>query len=49
MRNDTTTTKLMSYQTYLFVDRGGIGAVVALLFAPKSGHELRGDIEDVDP
>src|SRR5918911_4324594 len=24
----------------------GIGAVVALLFAPKSGHELRGDIAD---
>jgi gas vesicle protein len=25
---------------------GGIGAVIALLFAPKSGHELRGDIAD---
>lgn len=26
---------------------GGIGAVLALLFAPKSGTELRGDIADV--
>lgn len=26
---------------------GGIGAVLALLFAPKSGNELRGDIADV--
>lgn len=25
---------------------GGIGAVIALLFAPKSGVELRGDIAD---
>jgi gas vesicle protein len=32
--------------TYLLVG-AGIGAVVALLFAPKSGHELRGDIADV--
>ncbi len=32
--------------TYLLIG-GGIGAVVALLFAPKSGHELRGDIADV--
>lgn len=24
----------------------GIGATVALLFAPKAGHELRGDIAD---
>ena len=36
------TTKL----TYLIIG-GGIGAVLALLFAPKSGHELRGDIADV--
>jgi gas vesicle protein len=35
------TTKL----TYLLIG-GGIGAVLALLFAPKSGHELRGDIAD---
>jgi gas vesicle protein len=25
---------------------GGIGAILALLFAPKSGKELRGDIAD---
>jgi gas vesicle protein len=31
--------------TYLLVG-GGIGAVLALLFAPKSGLELRGDIAD---
>jgi gas vesicle protein len=35
------TTKL----TYLIIG-GGIGAVIALLFAPKSGTELRGDIAD---
>ncbi|MGD9561956.1 MAG: YtxH domain-containing protein [Pyrinomonadaceae bacterium] len=35
------TTKL----TYLLIG-GGIGAVIALLFAPKSGTELRGDIAD---
>ena len=29
--------------TYLLIG-GGIGAVIALLFAPKSGTELRGDI-----
>lgn len=32
--------------TYLLIG-GGIGAIVALLFAPKSGTELRGDIADV--
>lgn len=31
--------------TYLLVG-AGLGAVVALLFAPKSGQELRGDIAD---
>ena len=35
------TTKL----TYLLIG-GGIGAVIALLFAPKSGVELREDIAD---
>lgn len=35
------TTKL----TYLLLG-GGIGAILALLFAPKSGHELREDIAD---
>ena len=38
----SSTTKL----TYLLVG-GGIGALLALLFAPKSGQELRGDIADV--
>ena len=38
---DNTSTKL----TYLLIG-GGIGAVIALLFAPKSGEELRGDIAD---
>ena len=31
--------------TYLLIG-GGIGEVLALLFAPKSGQELRGDIAD---
>jgi gas vesicle protein len=31
--------------SYLIIG-GGIGAVLALLFAPKSGQELRGDIAD---
>src|SRR5215475_8928549 len=38
---DSIATKL----TYLLIG-GGIGAVIALLFAPKSGVELRGDIAD---
>ena len=48
MRNEydreetSATTKL----TYLIIG-GGIGAILALLFAPKSGEELRGDIADV--
>jgi gas vesicle protein len=32
--------------TYLIIG-AGIGAAVALLFAPKAGRELRGDIADV--
>lgn len=40
-KETSSTTKL----TYLLVG-GGIGAVLALLFAPKSGTELRGDIAD---
>jgi gas vesicle protein len=40
-RETSATTKL----TYLLIG-GGIGAIVALLFAPKSGEELRGDIAD---
>jgi gas vesicle protein len=31
--------------TFLIIG-GGIGAILALLFAPKSGEELRGDIAD---
>ena len=31
--------------TYLLIG-GGIGAILALLFAPTSGEELRGDIAD---
>lgn len=48
MRNEyereeaSATTKL----TYLLIG-GGIGAALALLFAPKSGQELREDIADV--
>ncbi len=41
-RESSASTKL----TYLLVG-GGIGAILALLFAPKSGEELRGDIADV--
>src|SRR5918996_651641 len=36
---------ISSKLTYLLIG-GGIGAILALLFAPKSGHELRGDIAD---
>ena len=39
--NTNATTKL----SYLLIG-GGIGAILALLFAPKSGNELRGDIAD---
>ncbi|MBX7222358.1 MAG: YtxH domain-containing protein [Blastocatellia bacterium] len=41
MAEDSGSTKL----TYFLIG-AGIGAVVALLFAPKSGRELRGDIKD---
>jgi len=30
----------------MFILGAGVGAAVALLFAPKSGEELRGDIAD---
>lgn len=36
----------MTKLTYLVIG-GGIGAILALLFAPKSGVELREDIADV--
>ena len=42
-REETTATAKL---TYLLIG-GGIGAILALLFAPKSGQELRGDIADV--
>lgn len=41
-RDSDISTKL----TYLLIG-GGIGAIIALLFAPKSGQELREDIADV--
>jgi len=47
MRNefDRDETSAATKLTYLLIG-GGIGAVIALLFAPKSGVELRGDIAD---
>ncbi len=41
MGDESTSNKL----TYLIIG-GSIGAILALLFAPKSGQELRGDIAD---
>ena len=43
--NDREETSAATKLTYLIVG-GGIGAILALLFAPKSGEELRGDIAD---
>ena len=43
--NDREETSAATKLTYLLVG-GGIGAILALLFAPKSGEELRGDIAD---
>jgi gas vesicle protein len=45
MRNEREDASASTKLTYLLIG-GGIGAVIALLFAPKSGHELRGDIAD---
>jgi gas vesicle protein len=47
MRNDyeRDETSAATKLTFLLIG-GGIGAIVALLFAPKSGQELRGDIAD---
>ncbi|MCY7348525.1 MAG: YtxH domain-containing protein [Pyrinomonadaceae bacterium] len=42
-REETSATTKLSY----LLIGGGIGAILALLFAPKSGEELRGDIADV--
>lgn len=41
-RDETSATAKL---TYLLIG-GGIGAVLGLLFAPKAGEELRGDIAD---
>jgi gas vesicle protein len=46
MGNDDRGSDVSTRLTYLLIG-GGIGAVLALLFAPKSGTELRGDIADV--
>src|SRR5258708_38503154 len=47
MRNDyeRDQTSAATKLTYLLIG-GGIGAVIALLFAPKAGVEIRGDIAD---
>ena len=37
----------MSARLTYFLLGGTVGALVALLFAPKAGRELRGDIADV--
>ncbi len=46
MRNEHDDSSATTKLTYLLIG-GGIGALLALLFAPKSGEELRGDIADV--
>ena len=43
--NESSTSSAVDRLTYLLIG-AGIGATVALLFAPKSGRELRGDIAD---
>ena len=45
MRREREESSVATKLTYLIVG-GGIGAVIALLFAPKSGIELREDIAD---
>ncbi len=42
MRDDSDMSTRLTY----FIIGGTVGALVALLFAPKSGRELRGDIAD---
>ena len=46
MENDDRGSDVSTRLTYLLIG-GGIGAIIALLFAPKPGSELRGDIADV--
>ncbi len=45
MRHEKEEANASTKLTYLLIG-GGIGAILALLFAPKSGHELREDIAD---
>ena len=45
MRYEKEETSANTKLTYLLIG-GGIGAILALLFAPKSGQELREDIAD---
>lgn len=45
MRYEREDSNVNTKLTYLLIG-GGIGAILALLFAPKSGQELRGDIAD---
>lgn len=45
MADNDNTSSAIDRLTYLLIG-AGIGAAVALLFAPKSGRELRGDIAD---
>lgn len=45
MAENESTSSAIDRLTYLLIG-AGIGATVALLFAPKSGRELRGDIAD---
>ena len=46
MGNDYRSSDNISSKLAYVLIGGGIGAILALLFAPKSGHELRGDIAD---
>ena len=45
MRHEREESSVATKLTYLIVG-GGIGAIIALLFAPKAGVELREDIAD---
>jgi gas vesicle protein len=45
MKNKREETSFSTKLSYLLIG-GGIGAIIALLFAPKSGQELRGEIAD---
>ncbi|HSQ25108.1 MAG TPA: YtxH domain-containing protein, partial [Pyrinomonadaceae bacterium] len=46
MGNDRNSGDNISTKLTFFLVGAGIGAVLALLFAPKSGEELRNDIAD---